>query len=50
MGLIAPNTVLTFRVEEGDAGARLDKYIAEQVEHYSRSFFQHGEDSRDAPC
>lgn len=39
-GPIEPGEIITFVVENNGAVGRIDRYIAEQFSHYSRSFFQ----------
>lgn len=39
-GLIAPEAVFTFIVPENIASQRIDRFIAEQFTHYSRTYFQ----------
>ncbi len=39
-GLIKPNSTFLFQVTQDEANTRIDKYIADQFSHYSRSYFQ----------
>jgi len=53
--LVEPNASYTFVVSEVAAGARLDKFLAEQFSSYSRNFFQQLIDKgrvlvNDVPC